>query len=197
MALELDFFEEMIEKPKGSPFDGTPSQANKRRPGKSKAKGNAYENKIAKLLGEWIFNDPHKLNRSLTSGAQKNAYLGDIVPQKQLRWDEWPFLIECKNGYVNNASDFNNTTLLDEWLTKCMSECNAEQSIIWLIVSFHGHQPLLFTNIELTIKANIIIKERHGNELVPFYCYKLRELIDYDFYYLYKNIPGLMNIFNV
>lgn len=165
---------------------------------KSKRKGNSYENKIAKQLGRWIFNDEVMLNRSITSGAVKTNYLGDIVPQKPLPWkdSEFPFLIECKNGYANQASDFNNTTLLDTWLLKLLKERTEDQPIIWLIVSFHAHQPLFITDLELTIKSNIILKEVYNGRFELFYIYKLKELFEYDFYYLYNNNLELMKIFN-
>ena len=166
---------------------------------KSKAKGNSYENKISKLLSKWMFGDIDFLQRSITSGALKRPtlFLGDIVPQKPLPWkgSEFPFLIECKNGYANQASDFNNTTLLDTWLLKLLKERTEAQPIIWLIVSFHGHQPLFITDLELTVKSNIILKEVYNGKFELFYIYKLKELFEYDFYYLYKNIPELMRIF--
>lgn len=205
MALDIDLFLDMpkkvVKEEKDIPFLNTPVKeevkVTNRKPNKSKAKGNSYENKIAKMLGEWIFDDATKLNRSITSGAIKNAYLGDIVPQKQLKWSEWPFLIECKNGYQGNASDFNNTTLLDTWLQKCLKERSHEQPIIWLIVSFHGHQPLFITDLELKIKSKIILKQDYENQSIPFHIYKLRDLMEYDFYWLYNHIKELNEVFNV
>ena len=47
---------------------------------RSKKKGNAFENQVAKELGIWMFNDVNFLQRHLTSGAQKNVYCGDIIP---------------------------------------------------------------------------------------------------------------------
>jgi hypothetical protein len=207
MALDIDNFFDAPQKPnKKQEIPNVPfkeggvelvSKNSSRRPNKSKAKGNSYENKIAKLLGTWIFNDNTKLNRSITSGAVKNAYLGDIVPQKQLKWLEWPFLIECKNGYQGNASDFNNTTLLDTWLQKCLKERTDEQPIIWLIVSFHGHQPLFITDLELSISSRIILKQEYEKKFISFYIYKLKDLMEYDFYFLYKHIPELLKVFNI
>lgn len=203
MALDIDFLLSTNLKTNKSKLDTIPfsnkaltEKDSKKKPNKSKSKGNQYENKIAKKLGEWIFNDPYMFTRSVTSGAIKAAYLGDIVPQKQLGWNDYPFLIECKNGYANNASDFNNTTLIDLWLQKCLNERSMSQPIIWLIISFHGHQPLFITDLELRIKAKIIINQELNDKTYPFYVYKLHDLMEYDFYWLYNNATELLKVFN-
>ena len=195
MTLKLDFFEEVVNKSLiNIPFnDNIPIVKQSKKTNKSKSKGNTFENKIAKQLGNWIFNNNTTFTRSITSGAIKSAYVGDIIPQKQLPWKEFPFLIECKNGYKNNISDFNNTTLLDAWLSKCLKDRTNEQPIIWLIVSFHAHEPLFITDLELKLTAKIILKV----ENIPFYFYKFKELQEYKFYNLYSHISDLNEIFNM
>jgi len=166
---------------------------------KSKSKGNSFENKIAKLLSEWMFGEVDFLQRSITSGAIKRVtvYQGDIVPQKQLPWKDFIFLIECKNGYKQNISNFNNTTLIDNWLIKCLKDRSIDQPIIWLIVGFHSYEPLFITDLELNIPAKLIIKEEYGGKLIPFYIYKFKELLQYDFYDLFSHNSEILKVFNV
>lgn len=186
MALDIDLF-----------LDETKSKSKK--PNKSKSKGNSFENKIAKLLSKWIFGDIDFLQRSITSGAIKrtNIYLGDIVPQKQLPWKEFIFLIECKNGYKQNISNFNNTTLIDTWLTKCLNDRTSDQPIIWLIIGFHSYEPLFITDLELSIKSKLVIKEAYNRKLIPFYIYKFKDLLQYDFYDLYSHNQEILKVLNV
>jgi len=182
MSLNIDLFMESQNKP---------VKANK-----SKKKGNTFENKIAKQLGKWIFDDCDVFTRSITSGAIKHsAYLGDIVPQKQLQWKEFPFLIECKNGYKQNISNFNNTTLIDNWLLKCLKERSDKQPIIWLIIGFHSYEPLLLTDLELSMQSNIIIKETYRSKIIPFYIYRFKEIICHNFYDLYKHNSVINEVF--
>ena len=93
-----------------------------------------FTDKVAKELGVWMFNDRDMFCRHLTSGARKNVYVGDIVPQKNIPLDFnngiVPFLIECKNGYKANIPNLNNQTLIRQWLTKALLEKNYNQNII-------------------------------------------------------------------
>ena len=159
----------------------------------SKAKGNSFELKIAKLLSDWIFKDKFVLTRSVTSGAIKNVYVGDIVPQKPFGWLQYPFDIECKNGYSTHIPNFINYTKIEEWLQKCLKERTLQQPIIWLICGFHSYENILITDLEMTLKSNLIVKV----EGVAFYVYKLKELMKYKFYSLYANNPKLMKLFNL
>jgi hypothetical protein len=161
---------------------------------KSKRKGNSFENKIAKVLGKWIFNNENMLARSMTSGAIKTVYVGDIVPQKQLGWKGFPFYFEAKNGYKHNISNFNNTTLIDDWLLKALKDRTQEQPIIVLLVAFHSYTPLFITDVELSLPAKIVLKETYNNYVFPFYVYRLKDLMNYNFYDLYRHIPALMEI---
>jgi hypothetical protein len=171
----------LIEKPKPE-----------KKPNTSKAKGNAFELKIAKMLSEWIFKDKFVLTRSVTSGAIKNVFVGDIVPQKPFGWKEFVFDIECKNGYSTHIPNFINYTKVEEWLSKCLKERTMQQPIIWLIAGFHNYEPILITDLEMTLKSNLIIKV-DGFE---FYIYKLKEVMRYNFYSLYGHLPKLLEVFN-
>ena len=159
----------------------------------SKAKGNFFENKIAKLLSQWIFHDINMLTRSLTSGAIKSVYVGDIVPQKPFGWDSFMFNFECKSGYEKHIPNFINYTKIEQWLEKCLKERTLQQPIIWLICGFHSYETILITDLEMTLKSNLIVKV----EGVSFYIYKLKDLMKYEFYSLYANNPKLMKLFNL
>jgi len=173
--------------------EAKPKRTRKASTNTSKAKGNSFENKMAKLLGEWIFKDKLVLTRSLTSGAIKSVYTGDIVPQKPFGWDYFMFNFECKSGYSQHIPNFINYTKIEEWLKKCLKDRTMQQPIIWLICGFHGYETILITDLEFTLKSNLIIKV----ENISFYIYKLKELLKYEFYSLYGNNIKLLEVFNL
>lgn len=147
---------------------------------KSKRKGNSFENKIAKELGLWMFDDKYMLCRHLTSGAIKSAWLGDIVPQKQLpeKWKSWPFYVECKSGYTNQVCTLNNQTIVRTWIDKCLKDLNGLSKIILLIVNFKGYSSLLITDYRLmTITPMLILI--HNNRF--YYIYEFKEVINLSF----------------
>lgn len=154
---------------------------------RSKKKGNKYENEIAKALGKWIFNDPDMLSRSITSGAKKTVYTGDIVPQKQMpKWNKWFVHVECKSGYENQIPTFNNFAIIEKWLTKCLEEVDFDrQPVIWLVCRFHGYSSILLTNCMFqTANWGLCVNIQHNGLNNFFYTYKLKELMEYDFYEL-------------
>lgn len=60
----------------------------------SRAKGNGYELKIAKILcAAWGF----KLVRTPNSGAFKKLAPADIIPEDRQLWLDFPYHLECKN----------------------------------------------------------------------------------------------------
>jgi len=159
---------------------------------RAKAKGNLFENKVAKELGLWMFNDKDMLSRHLTSGAQKSVWVGDIVPQKQLpiyfNNGNFPFLIECKNGYKANIPNLNNQTIIRQWLTKARTEINQNQKIIYLITSFHSYSPLLITDVPFSlITAGLVLNHIENSNSIPFFIYEYRKLLQYTFAELYDN----------
>lgn len=167
------------------------------RSNKNKAKGNLFENKVAKELGVWMFNDRDMLSRHLTSGAQKSAWVGDIIPQKQLPTyfnnGHFPFLIECKNGYKANIPNLNNQTIIRQWLTKAKLESTPNQNIIYLITSFHAYSPLLFTDIPFNIPSGLILNHISNDMITPFYIYEYRKLLERPFFSLYEGCEELIN----
>jgi len=167
------------------------------KPGRNKAKGNKFENETAKQLGSWMFNDSAILGRHLTSGAIKTAWLGDIVPVKQLPSQfngQFPFLFECKHGYENDVPTFIKYTKVEKWIKKCIkeSELSATQKTIYVIVKFKYKPTILITNylIDVNLKlftVAIPIINQQGT-LVYFYSYLLNELFKYEFFKLFPNI---------
>lgn len=141
---------------------------------KPKRKGNAFENKIAKELGLWFFNDKTMLCRHPTSGAIKSAWIGDIIPHKQLPlpWKHWPFFIECKSGYENQTCTLNNQNIIRNWIDKCIKDiCGKENIIILLIVNFRGYSPIIITNYKFLLTDPILILV-HNKKYYNIYIYK-------------------------
>jgi hypothetical protein len=72
--------------------------------GSGKRKGNAYERRIASVLGEWLYADKTVLYRPSNSGSRATVlksiglevHPGDIVPAKKGALD-FPLAVECKN----------------------------------------------------------------------------------------------------
>jgi len=166
-------------------------------PGKSKAKGNKFENTTAKQLGLWMFDSPTILGRHLTSGAIKTAWLGDIVPVKQLPAKfngSFPFLFECKHGYANDVPTFIKYTKLKQWIDKCLeeSEQSETQKNIYIIAKFKYKPTILITNylinsnLKLFTVAIPIIKP--DNTLIYFYSYLFNDLLEFDFFKLFPDI---------
>lgn len=151
---------------------------------RSKRKGNNFENKIAKELGLWMFNDQHMLGRDITSGGKKVAWIGDIIPQKQLPPecnDLFPFYIECKNGYGNKIPTFFNYDIIKKWLDKCEKDKNEQQNIIFLIVQFKNMKTiLLVSNKEFFIGAETwFLSFKHNDKI--YYIYDYKRLISNNF----------------
>lgn len=161
--------------------------------GKSKSKGNKFENEISKILGQWIFDDQDVLQRHLTSGSNKRVFVGDIVPIKTIPWKYFPFILECKNGYKNQIPNLANQAILENWLTKLINEKTEQQRIIILIVRFHHQHTLFITDTVLNIYCPLIFNLKYKNSIVPFYIYKLDELKKYEFKSLYEHNDLLKN----
>ena len=147
---------------------------------KSKRKGSAFENKVAKELGHWMFDDKYMLCRHATSGAIKSAWLGDIVPQKQLplNWKQWPFYIECKSGYSNQICTFNNQNIVRLWIDKCYKDLNGVNKIILLIVNFKSYSPIFITAFNLKNICPMLILV-HNN--IHYNIYEFKEVLKLNF----------------
>lgn len=154
--------------------------------GAQKSKGNRFEHKMSKKLGNWMFGDQYMLDKDPTSGARKLIYKGDIVPVKahEFNWSCWPFLFECKDGYKNNIPTLMNQSLVREWLYKLLSELDqTSQFIPMLIAQFHGYKtPILLTTLVLNFYTDISMLVAYENEYYQFYIYNFNEIIKSNFY---------------
>ena len=149
----------------------------------NKRKGNSEENKCAKILGEWIFDDRDALQRHLTSGAQKDVFIGDIVPQKRLRWKNFILNIEVKKGYPNDIPDFFSHSKLVGWFKKAweQSQESEYQKIVLLICQFHNKKrKLVMTNYcaKKCVPALVIPVRDIG---IYSYIYYLNDLLKHNF----------------
>jgi hypothetical protein len=159
---------------------------------RSKKIGNLFENKIAKLLGEWWFGDKHSLIRHGTSGAIKEAWIGDIVPQKLIPWNGFPFLIECKSGYKDSYPNLLFQTKLKNWIKEYSNQISSQQFILFLITSYKKPNPVL------TIRRTFDYVEWNSAIIVDgcvWYNYNLNYLVKHcDFYKITENWKDIKNI---
>tara|TARA_Y100000310_G_C20438469_1_gene694888 strand:+ start:83 stop:610 length:528 start_codon:yes stop_codon:yes gene_type:complete len=110
-------------------------------PGKSKEKGNRFERKIAKELGEWYYNDKNALIRSPSSGALATIrnfttpVAGDIYQIKYVT-TEFPFCVELKHHKDFNIEHLlfprKSSRLWKAW-EQCKRDANAVHKIPLLI----------------------------------------------------------------
>lgn len=138
-----------------------------------KRKGNSFERLIAKILGKVIYGDENMLNRHPTSGMLKEAWVGDIFPQKQLPEGRiFPFYIETKTGYKKDIPTFYNYRIIRKWLDSCIENSNSNQKIILLICRFK-HKKILMISSDKFFEPDITI--RYGDRY--FYVYDFDEVI--------------------
>lgn len=151
---------------------------------RSKAKGNRYEIKTAKIISKWIFNDPNILWKDSTSGGRKVIYKGDVVPSKahEFPWNVWPFLFEVKNGYKTNIPTLMNQNKTKEWMVKLLQERDEHQFLPILIAQFHYHIPIVITPILFDIYCDLSLLQEYNNEYHTFYVYKFKDLITANFF---------------
>lgn len=159
-----------------------------------KNKGNAYERKIAKELSFWMFDDKDFLKRHASSGMDKSVWCGDIVPAKQLPDEKWnrhfPFLIECKSGYVQHQPTFWRYSKVSEWFKKAHLEgLINNQPITLLTCQFKNQRPLLITNYLIDpdkLLFNVAIPISINGSVHYCYVYFFNDLLKYDFYDLFE-----------
>ncbi len=167
------------------------------RASRNKAKGNKFENDIAKTLSNWMFGNEITLGRDITSGAIKTGYYqGDIIPVAPIPFKEFIFFIETKTGYNSRLPTFNNFDIIKTWLLKCIKFRTERQCIIYLIAKFSNKSPLLITDVSLNIFTELMlnIKVEEINSNIPFFIYDLKELLRYNFLDLYRNNSLVMEI---
>ena len=153
---------------------------------KSKAKGNAFEIKLAKSLSTWMFGSPNILWRDSTSGGRKVIYNGDVIPSQvdEYPWKTWPFLIEAKHGYKEFIPTLMNQDKVRFWLNKLLSERTEKQFIPILIAKFHNSRMTMFiTNLLLNAYCDICLKQfsTSDNLWYDFYIYDFDAIISESF----------------
>jgi hypothetical protein len=161
-----------------------------------KRKGGAFERENAKELSKWIFEDSTILRRESSSGAIKDLLTGDIIPVGQIPDShgylrQWPFHIECKTGYKDDAPDFWKHSIIDKWYRKCVEESKIHnQHIIFLICRFKNRRKLLITNEQLNTTFNIIINIDNN----PIFVYEYNNVIQTPFNEIFiKEYNGCIN----
>ena len=153
---------------------------------KSKAKGNAFEIKLAKLLSIWFFNDPDILWRDSTSGGRKIIYNGDVIPAQvdKYPWKTWPFIIEAKHGYKEFIPTLMNQDKVRYWLNKLLSERTEKQFIPILIAKFHNSRMTMFiTTMLLNAYCDICLKQysTSDDQWYDFYIYDFDNILNEPF----------------
>ena len=92
-----------------------------------KAKGNRFENDIAKLISTWTGTT---FERTFRSGGGKVK--GDIAPISSL--NGWDCVVELKNRESWSIDSFLTLSgVAYEWLMKCWNECSPEQSPVLIM----------------------------------------------------------------
>lgn len=151
----------------------------------SKRKGGKMERDTAKSLSVWMFEDEHVLKREPTSGAIKYNYCGDIYPQKQINWSNFPFLIECKTGYQEHSPTFWKYSKSIEWFNKASVESRQHnQWIIFLICQFKNKPTLLFTNYQIDLHRiipNVIIPNQINGQINWINVYNFKDMLKLGF----------------
>lgn len=140
-----------------------------------KEKGNRNERKIAVEMSNWMFGDKSILFRDASSGARKVAYVGDIVPVKQMPWKYFPFFLEVKSGYNKNTATFYNQKLLREWIIKYTGQLTEEQSNLFIIVSHDYKQNFIICNKKLSLLDWILCIKVNDKK---YYSYMYKDLLE-------------------
>lgn len=151
-----------------------------------KRKGNSFENKCAKELSEWMFDDKNVLKKHPSSGGDKSIWSGDIIPLKQINWNSYPFFIEAKHGYKDRLPTFYSWAIINEWMTKALLESSnsIEQHIVWIICKFHGKKTLLISTYPFDINIIIpmkILPYNDDGEIIWLYTYDYKTLLETNF----------------
>lgn len=153
---------------------------------RSKAKGNRYEIKVARIISEWIFGDKNILWKDSTSGGRKIIYKGDVVPANahEFPWSVWPFLFEAKNGYKTHVPTLMNQNKVREWLVKLLEEKDENQFIPILVAQFHCQIPIVVTPLLFDIHCDLCLMQEFEGQHHMFYVYKFKDLITTNFFHV-------------
>ena len=147
-----------------------------------KAKGNAFERKIAKMFSEW---SGVKFIRTPMSGAIHNfkdkRVVSDIVPPLVL--GNFPFSIECKNVVCSwefsSMLEGTSQTLGAHW-DQCCKDANQEGLLPWLIFTknFRGIYSAMKKSDFKKLKVNLAnYIEIHTAKLNPVIIFNFSEFL--------------------
>lgn len=134
----------------------------------SRAKGNAFENKIAKQLNERF----NTTDFSRTPGSGAFATTHKLPKHLQLHGDlitpqGFAFIVECKKGYNNLGFDslLNEKSKLWEWLDTLDRDTAAAEKPGFLLMAQDRRATMVITyrnkKLEETITKHILIKNKH------------------------------------
>lgn len=161
----------------------------------SKKIGNRHENKFAKRLSQWWFENKTTLSKHSDSGSTKDIYVGDIIPGKieNFTWNCWPFFIEVKGGYKSRIPTFYATSILDEWIYETCTKLTEYQYVPFLVLQFYKKTPVIFTTMLLNTNCNIAYSQFVNNQIFIFYWYFLKDLEQTNFLDLIpENIKNIL-----
>ena len=171
---------------------------NRRKKTTPKEQGNREERKQAKLLGDWMFDDPTFLRKSEGSGSTHIVWTGDVVPVKKLPIEfkeQWVFTIEIKNGYGKHLPTYWKNDKMLNWTKKCHKESKIYNQHIILLITQFPHRPALSpTNYMIKcIPFNVAWPvEIETGEIIYMYTYNQNIILKYKFNDIY-NIQEIIN----
>jgi hypothetical protein len=123
--------------------------ARKLDPSKNGKRGHAFENKVARMFGEWWCGDRKAFYRTSGSGSRKSTHIwgGDIAPCSNAV-GAWPFCIETKKVQKWSIENFilghPGEPLLDFMLQCTYAAQRAENSIPLLVCAKNHKAPIAF-----------------------------------------------------
>ena len=130
-------------------FDTTPLLKNKRKKLNSRAKGNRFENKIAKMLNKRF--NTEEFCRSPGSGAFATTHklpdylkvYGDLITPEKFK-----YIIECKKGYNEVKLDdlFNTKSIFSNMIAQAARDSKKSSRKFILIIGQDRRNPMAITN---------------------------------------------------
>jgi len=115
----------------------------------SKSKGNDYERRVAKLLGEWWWGQPFRRTPS-SGGWDKLAQDGQVMASGDLIAPpeaKFPFCIECKKRkeHINFfATQSEASDVVFDWWKQCIGDAKAMNQQPLLVFNCHSQEYIAF-----------------------------------------------------
>lgn len=150
----------------------------------SRAKGNAFENKVAKILNE-RFNTTD-FSRTPGSGAFATTHklpehlqlYGDLITPQDFAW-----IVECKKGYndLGMASMLDRNSKLWEWLDTLDRDCAASNKQGFLLTAQDRRPSIVITKHTEELEnqvSKVVILEQEGRRYIMMYLEEFLALPD-------------------